>query len=251
MPTESDYIFHLSLGLLAECCMNDDVNAIIPRIILNNLAIKINCDEVQLEIPKHQDWALKIFGNLRADLIPDFITKMKLSDKVDEEVLLNVTKKQLDNHKYNDAALMMVRYKFQKHFDLKDIMMKLVDLNKIETAKMLIVDDDILKVELIKNLSTNDNCKKAAQLIKDFHLSEKDFPEVKERLMKKGIRYYLSRNLHKKKNHKEYLSLDRVEDLISGFKQMLAYMVEDLAHNKKWHEAVGVMTRNNVENYVR
>jgi len=82
-------------------------------------------------------------------------------------------------------------------------------------------------------------------------LSEKDFPEVKERLMKKGIRYYLSRNLHKKKNHKEYLSLDRVEDLISGFKQMLAYMVEDLAHNKKWNEAVGVMRRNDVENYVR
>ena len=41
-------------------------------------------------------------------------------------------------------------------------MMKLVDLNKIETAKMLIADDDKLKVELIKNLSTNDNCKKAA-----------------------------------------------------------------------------------------
>ena len=87
---------------------------------------------------------------------------MKLSDKVDEAVLLDVTKKQLENHKYNDAALMMVRYKFQEHFELKDLMMKLVDLNKIETAKMLIADDDILKVELIKNLSTNDNCKKAA-----------------------------------------------------------------------------------------
>jgi hypothetical protein len=36
--------------------------------------------------------------------------------------------------------------------------------------------------------------------------------------MKKGIRYYLSRNLYKKKNHKDYLSLDRVVDLISGFK---------------------------------
>lgn len=162
MPTESDYIFHLSLGLLAECCMNDDVNAILPRIILNNLAIKINCDEVQLDIPKHQDWGLKIFDSLRADLIPDFITKMKLSDKVDEKVLLDVTRKQLENHKYNDAALMMVRYKFQEHFELRDLMMKLVDLNKIETAKMLIADEDVLKVELIKNLSTNDNCKKAA-----------------------------------------------------------------------------------------
>jgi len=87
---------------------------------------------------------------------------MKLSDKVDEKVLLDVTRKQLENHKYNDAALMMVRYKFQEHFELRDLMMKLVDLNKIETAKMLIADDDVLKVELIKNLSTNDNCKKAA-----------------------------------------------------------------------------------------
>ena len=41
-------------------------------------------------------------------------------------------------------------------------MMKLVDLNKIETAKILIAEDDKLKVELIKRLSTNDNCKKAA-----------------------------------------------------------------------------------------
>ena len=69
--------------------------------------------------------------------------------------------------------------------------------------------------------------------------------------MKKGIRYYLGRNLYKKKNHKEYLSLDRVEDLISGFKQMLAYLVEDLCFNKKLNEAKGIMIRNNVENYIR
>ena len=53
-----------------------------------------------------------MFDKLRADLIPDFISKLKLSDLVNEDVLLNVTKKQLDNRKYNDAALMMIRYKF-------------------------------------------------------------------------------------------------------------------------------------------
>lgn len=69
--------------------------------------------------------------------------------------------------------------------------------------------------------------------------------------MKKGIRYYLSRNLYKKKNHKDYLSLDRVVDLISGFKQMLGYLVEDLAHNNKFIEAKGIMQRHNVESYMR
>lgn len=130
-------------------------------------------------------------------------------------------------------------------------MMQLVDLNKIETAKMLIASHDDLKCELIRSLSTNDNCKKAAQLIKDFHFNEADFPEVKERIMKKGMRYYLSRSLSKKKNQKDFLSLDRVEDLLSGFKQMLGYLVEDLAHKTHENEALGIMLRNNVQAYVR
>ena len=194
---------------------------------------------------------MKMFESIRSELIPDFISKLKLGDLVNEEVLLSVTSKHLKNNKFNDAALMIVRYKFQPHFDLKFIMMRLVDPNKIETAKMMLANDDELKAELIRSLSTNDNCKKAAQLIKDFHLNEADFPEVKERIMKKGVRYYLGRNLNQKKNHKEFLSLDRIEDLLSGFKQMLAYLVEDLTFNKRINEAIGIMTRNQVESYVR
>jgi hypothetical protein len=41
-------------------------------------------------------------------------------------------------------------------------MLKLVDLNKLETAKLLIENENDLKIELIRALSTNDNCKKAA-----------------------------------------------------------------------------------------
>lgn len=50
-------------------------------------------DRVKLETPKHQDWALSIFDKIRADLIPDFISKLKISARVDENVLLNVAKK--------------------------------------------------------------------------------------------------------------------------------------------------------------
>lgn len=41
-------------------------------------------------------------------------------------------------------------------------MLKLVDLNKLETAKLLIEGENDLKKDLIRALSTNDNCKKAA-----------------------------------------------------------------------------------------
>jgi hypothetical protein len=43
--------------------------------------------------------------------------------------------------KFNDAGLMIIKYNFHKHFDLRDLLMKLIDLNKIETAKILIGND--------------------------------------------------------------------------------------------------------------
>ena len=76
-------------------------------------------------------------------------------------------------------------------------MLKLVDLNKLETAKLLIDGETDLKSDLIRALSTNDNCKKAAQLIKDFKFNADDFPEVKERIMKGSMRFFLGRNLYK------------------------------------------------------
>ena len=93
---------------------------------------------------------------------------------------------------------MIIRYKFQEHFDLQELMLKLVDMNKLETAKLLIENNDELKKELIYSLCTNVNCKKAAQLIKDFKFNPDDFPEVKERVMKTSVRYFLDRHLYKK-----------------------------------------------------
>lgn len=65
------------------------------------------------------------------------------------------------------------------------------------------------------------------------------------------MRYYLGRNIYNKKNEKDFLSLDRIEDLFSGFKQMLSYLVEDLTFKKKEMEALGIMQRNQIEKYVR
>lgn len=122
-------------------------------------------------------------------------------------------------------------------------MLKLVDLNKLETAKLLIDHEDELKKELIRALCTNTNCKKAAQLIKDFHFNADDFPEVKERIMKNSMRYFLGRNLYKKQNQQDFLTLDRIEDLLTGFKQMTSYLVEDLIAKNKSHEAKGMFIR--------
>ena len=97
-------------------------------------------------------------------------------------------------------------------------MIKLVQDSKLETAKMLINHDWDLKIELIKRLAKIENFQTKKKLIKDFNLDHEDFPEVKEGIMKKSIKYFLGRNLYKDKNQQEFLTLDRVEDLVTGFR---------------------------------
>lgn len=233
LPNESDYLLHLSLQLLKACCENEKVPAIVTRMLLNSIALKLSSNEILFEVPRHQFWALEIFASIRSDLVPDFVSKLRISQLVTPQILLDITKKQCAQGRFNDASLMIVRYKFHAHFDLHTLMLKLVDMNKLETAKLLIMADDKLKVELIRSLSTNENVKKAGQLIKDFKFNIDDFPEVKERIMKNSMRYFLGRNLYKKQDQRDFLTLDRIEDLLVGIKQMLGYLVEDLAHKNK------------------
>jgi len=69
--------------------------------------------------------------------------------------------------------------------------------------------------------------------VEEFKLNIEDFPDLKERLMKQSMRFFLSRNLHKKKSDDDYLSIDRIEDLFDGFKGMMSYLVDDLIFKGK------------------
>lgn len=53
-PTADDYFFHLTLGMLEHTCINDRLQNTIPRVILNNLVIKMIEKQVTMSIPLHQ-----------------------------------------------------------------------------------------------------------------------------------------------------------------------------------------------------
>jgi hypothetical protein len=53
LPNEHDYFLHLIFGLLIESCSNDSIPSLVPRIILNNLAINISEGKFVLQIPRH------------------------------------------------------------------------------------------------------------------------------------------------------------------------------------------------------
>lgn len=81
---------------------------------------------------------------------------------------------------------------------------------------------------MVKTLSTQEHCKLAAGLIKEFKFDINDFPELNEMLEKANIKFFLKKFLYKKPGEEENYSLDRVEDLFFGFRWMMSFLVEDL-----------------------
>jgi hypothetical protein len=100
-------------------------------------------------------------------------------------------------------------------------------------------------------LSTNENAKVAAKLIADWKMDINNFPEVKERLMKACMRYYLGRYLYKKPGEKDYMSIDHIDDLFDGSLTMLAYLTDELAYKGKLNDAKGILLKHHLDEYIR
>jgi hypothetical protein len=93
---------------------------------------------------------------------------MNLASVVDPEYFRNLAKKHFSANKFNDAALIIHKFKFHADFDCLTILEKLAMTNKMQTARMICDLDETFKIHLIKVLSTNEHCKTAGQLVKDF-----------------------------------------------------------------------------------
>lgn len=193
----------------------------------------------------HKEEAFEVLEFLRSELVKDFTQSLGL--EITQEQILECVKNQILSGRYNDAALLIIKEKFHQQFDIKELMLKLVEDNKIETVKLLIQhQDESLKKDLIFAMSNVDQCKKADQYIKEYRFDPEEFPQVKEFLAKRRMHNFLG-DLYKQQHKQDFMTLDRVEDLLSGHKQMLAYLVEELLQRDKVMEAKGIYLRNRLQ----
>ena len=119
--------------------------------------------------------------------------------------------------------------------------------SKVKYAKMLAGNDFDLHVKLINTLHENDNSTAAAQLIKDYkYRGEIIFPHVMASNGKKKVKLIkdVGKTAYKTCQEKPYLSIVRVEELLDGFTDMQATLVEDLLTDGRNNEAKGVVMRN-------
>ena len=75
------------------------------------------------------------------------------------------------------AAILISKFNFHAHFDIRNILWRLVeDLSRIDVAKSLVADHLEYKKLLVETLFEQKNIKGAVKIVKELGLKSEDFP---------------------------------------------------------------------------
>ena len=148
--SEDDYTFYFTINLLEACSVRYNVPVMVIRIALNHLGFMIQDGEVKIK-PEHQKYAMDKLGSIRSEVIHDYVKHLKL--QVSSDYFLNLTKQHLDAQRYVDAQTCIMKFGFYDKFDILELCINLVDINKVQQAKLLVQNMPELKERLIRGLS--------------------------------------------------------------------------------------------------
>mmetsp|Transcript_11934 Transcript_11934/g.8327 ORF Transcript_11934/g.8327 Transcript_11934/m.8327 type:complete len:215 (+) Transcript_11934:1464-2108(+) len=181
--------------------------------------------------------------NIRAEIVGEYIRNLALTERVPADYFLKLAQKHVENKNYNEAALIIVKYKYFDHFDIMFLFENLVNTNRLPSAKLLINRDVELQKKAIHMLSTYKHHKVAAELLKFYKLNQEDFPELKTLIERSSGSYYIYRFL-KPRDDSDYLPLYKIEELFQGNKQMIILLINCLLDNGMHLYAKGIYLRN-------
>ena len=166
-----------------------------------------------------------------SEYIQTFGIKEKISEAEATEYAIGIEK----SNKYVDSANVVSLFGLHSKVNLQDLLTHLVTQNDTTHAKRLVQASVEYKKLLINLMCSNEYCKKAAALIKDYGFSIMDFPHLIIRLQKKTVRYYIAALFHHKPT--EAMALGQVSELIEDYKSVQLLIVNDLVYQEHFDEA--------------
>ena len=142
-------------------------------------------------------------------------------------------------------------------FNCVELCANLVDLGKMQEVKLILDQQESLRLPLIHQLSTPKYAKTATKLVLIYDLDPKQFPNLLA-IVEKNSAIFFIRRIFKAHDHSEYMPIYKVEDILSDQPNMLSFLVEELIkhgdkgekpdqHRMLWYTyAKGVYLRHNL-----
>lgn len=175
--SEDDYVINFTLNVLEACSLRPEVPVLIIRIALNHLNISMNDGKLVLS-DACKKAAIEKLDKIRPDVVFEYVKLFQLKDLVGADYFEKLAQEHIDNGRYAEAAILIIKFRYFDKFDLQELVINLVDANRVPIAKMILGEVPKLKEKSIRLLSTPQHHKVAAQMVKDFKLNPEEFPEL-------------------------------------------------------------------------
>ena len=175
--SEEDYIFYFTINLLEACCARNEVPMIVIRIAWNSLKFMI--DEGTIKITdKHREFAQTKIEKIRAEIVFEFVKLLGIQSIISPDYFEKLAHQHIENGRFPEATTLIIKFNIFNKFDLLDLIVNLVQMNRVPTAKLILDHVPALRERAIRKLSTPHMAKAAAGLVKDYKLNPEDFPEL-------------------------------------------------------------------------
>ena len=134
-----------------------------------------------------------------------------------------------DKEQQNLGLHFIDKYSLYEIVDFKKITQEQAELGNVENVVRLLGRQSKLeqekKTSLQKGLvdyllesNFNKNSKVADQLCQKFEIPLEDYPMLVEQKIRNSVRFFLGNFLRKREEDKEYMALDRIENIFKGLK---------------------------------
>lgn len=156
------------------------------------------------------------------------------------------------------AIHLVEKYNLYSDLDLADVLFKLAEMQKTDPITKLLGKQSKISAEekeklqrdlLDKLLQTNffKFGKISDDLIQKFNISYDDYPLLKERKKRNSVLHFANQFLSKKPDDKEFMGLDRVEQIFLGQPECLVHLVDIVFAAGKKMMAKGIFMRNKLK----
>jgi len=236
--SEDDYVIHFTLNVLEACSIRPEVPLLVIRIALNHLHILLNDGKLVLSEACKKS-AIEKLDKMRPDVVFEYVRHLQLSQLTAPDYFEKLAQDHIDHARYAEAAILIIKFRYFEKFDLLELVINLVEANRVPTARLILDNVPSLKEKSVRLLSNPVHAKVAAQLVKDYKLNPEDFPELQTIIARNSSFYFIGRAF-RKPSHSDYLPLHKIEDLFDGNHRMLIELVQQLLKKGMTHQAIGV-----------
>jgi len=217
--TEADYLYYFLMNLVECCSVRPEVPLVVIRIAWNHLKSLIDDEKIIIN-KEQQKFAIERLDKIRADIVHEVYKHMQLQALVAPDFFEKLIEAHIENSRLAEASTLIIKFNLVQKFDLMELIIGLVKSGKTSTAKLFLETQPALREKVIRRLSTPEDSKTAAELVKDYKLDPEAFPELQSILCKSSSNYFIGRAFRHPSNA-DYLPLAKIEDLFTGNTLML------------------------------